>query len=135
VKSLRDLDAIFKPRSVALIGASATPGKLGHDVLYNLIHAGFSGPIYPVNPKADQLLGLPAYKSIQDISPAPELAVIIVPAKAVPATLQQCGEAGIKAAIVVTGGFAEAGEEGEKLQEELAAVARPGDRTQLSGGQ
>jgi acyl-CoA synthetase (NDP forming) len=124
VKSLRDLDAIFKPRSVALIGASATPGKLGHDVLYNLIHAGFSGPIYPVNPKADQLLGLPAYKSIQDISPAPELAVIIVPAKAVPATLQQCGEAGIKAAIVVTGGFAEAGEEGEKLQEELAAVAR-----------
>jgi len=123
MKSLRNLDAIFKPRSVALIGASATPGKLGHDVLYNLIHAGFAGPIYPVNPKADQLLGLPAYKNIQDISPAPDLAVIIIPAKAVPATLQQCGEAGIKSAIVVTGGFAEAGEEGEKLQEELAAVA------------
>ncbi len=124
MKYLRHLDAIFKPRSVALIGASATPGKLGHDVLYNLIHAGFAGPIYPVNPKADELLGLPAYKSIQDISPAPDLAVIIIPARAVPATIQQCGEAGIKAAIVVTGGFAEAGEEGEKLQEELAAAAR-----------
>jgi acetyltransferase len=124
MKQLHRLDAVFKPRSVALIGASATPGKLGYDVLYNLIHAGFAGPIYPVNPKADQLLGLPAYKSIQDISPAPDLAVIIIPAKAVPSTLQQCGEAGIRASIVVTGGFAEAGEEGEKLQEELAAVAR-----------
>ena len=118
------LDAIFKPRSIAIIGASATPGKLGHDVLYNLIHAGFKGPIYPVNPRADQLLGLPAYKNIRDISSPPDLAVIIIPAKAVPGTLQECGEAGIKAAIVVTGGFAEAGEEGEKLQEELAAVAR-----------
>jgi acyl-CoA synthetase (NDP forming) len=124
MESLHHLDAIFKPRSVALIGASATPGKLGHDILYNLIHGGFGGLIYPVNPKADKLLGLPAYKSIQDISPSPDLVVIIIPAKAVPATLQQCGEAGIKAAIVVTGGFAEAGEEGEKLQEELAAVAR-----------
>jgi acyl-CoA synthetase (NDP forming) len=124
MESLNRLDAIFKPRSVALIGASATAGKLGHDVLYNLIHAGFSGPIYPVNPKADQLLGLPVYKSVSDISRPPDLAVIIVPAKAVPGTLQQCGEAGIKAAIVVTGGFAEAGLEGEKLQEELAAVAR-----------
>ena len=124
MESLGRLDAIFKPRSVALIGASATQGKLGHDVLYNLIHAGFSGRIYPVNPKADQLLGLPAYKSIGDIAPPPDLAVVIVPAKAVPGTIQQCGEAGVKAAIVITGGFAEAGEEGEKLQQELAEAAR-----------
>ncbi|MEI8171940.1 MAG: acetate--CoA ligase family protein [Deltaproteobacteria bacterium] len=124
MESLSRLDAIFKPRSVALIGASATPGKLGYDVLYNLIHAGFSGPIYPVNPKVEELLGLRVYKSISEILTPPDLAVIIIPAKAVPGTLQQCGEAGIRAAIVVTGGFAEAGEEGEKLQEELAAVAR-----------
>ncbi|MCX5839467.1 MAG: CoA-binding protein, partial [Deltaproteobacteria bacterium] len=124
MESLSRLDAIFKPRSVALIGASATPGKLGYDVLYNLIHAGFSGPIYPVNPKVEELLGLRVYKSISEILSPPDLAVIIIPAKAVPGTLQQCGEAGIKAAIVVTGGFAEAGEEGEKLQEELAAMAR-----------
>ena len=124
MEDLRRLDAIFKPRSVSLVGASATPGKLGHDVLYNLIHAGFRGPIYPVNPKADVLLGLPVYKSIGEIPAPPDLAVIIVPARAVPGTLEQCGQKGIKAAIVVTGGFAEAGAEGEKLQEELAAVAR-----------
>jgi len=124
MEDLRRLDAVFKPRSVALIGASATPGKLGHDVLYNLIHAGFGGPIYPVNPKADALLGLAAYKSVGELPAPPDLAVIIVPARAVPGTLEQCGQKGIKAAIVVTGGFAEAGEEGEKLQEELAAVAR-----------
>lgn len=124
MESLSRLDAIFKPRSVALIGASATPGKLGYDVLYNLIHAGFSGPIYPVNPKVEELLGLRVYKSISEILSPPDLAVIIIPAKAVPGTIQQCGEAGIRAAIVVTGGFAEAGEEGEKLQEDLAAVAR-----------
>ena len=123
MESLRRLDAIFKPRSVALIGASATPGKLGYDVLYNLIHAGFSGPIYPVNPKTDQLLGLPVYKSISDIASPADLAIVIVPAKAVPGTIQQCGEAGVKAAIVITGGFAEAGEEGEKLQKELVEIA------------
>jgi acetyltransferase len=124
MEDLRSLDAIFKPKSVAIIGASAIPGKLGHDVLYNLIHAGFKGSLYPVNPKADELLGLPAYKSIGDISAPPDLAVVIVPAKVVPHTVQQCGEVGVKAAIVITGGFAEAGEEGEKLQEELASVAR-----------
>jgi len=121
---MNQLNAIFKPESVAVIGASPSPGKLGYDVLYNLIHAGFAGQIYPVNPKADRILGRPAFKQIGDISPPPDLAVVIIPAKAVPATIDQCGNAGIKAAVVITGGFAEAGEEGEKLQEELAMAAR-----------
>lgn len=121
---MNQLNAIFKPESVAVIGASPSPGKLGYDVLYNLIHAGFAGPIYPVNPKADQILGRPAFKQIGDISPPPDLAVVIIPAKAVPGTIDQCGNAGIKAAVVITGGFAEAGEEGEKLQEELGMAAR-----------
>jgi len=121
---MNQLNAIFKPESVAVIGASPSPGKLGYDVLYNLIHAGFTGQIYPVNPKADQILSRPAFKQIGDISPPPDLAVVIIPAKAVPATIAQCGNAGIKAAVVITGGFAEAGEEGEKLQEELAMAAR-----------
>jgi len=124
MQSTNDLDAIFKPKSIAVIGASPTAGKLGYDITYNLIHAGFAGPIYPVNPKADQILGLPAYKQISDISPAPDLAVIIIPAKAVPGTIEQCGLAGVKSAVVITGGFAEAGEEGAKLQEELANAAR-----------
>jgi acyl-CoA synthetase (NDP forming) len=124
MKSLSNLDAIFKPRSVALIGASGTPGKLGHDVLYNLIHAGFDGAIYPINPKADELLGLKVYKDIGSTPTPADLAVILIPARMVPGAIEQCGEAGVKAAIVVTGGFAEAGEEGEKLQEELARIAR-----------
>ena len=121
--STNNMDAIFKPQSVALIGASGTPGKLGYDILYNLIHAGFDGPIYPVNPKADELLGLTVYKDIGSVPSPPDLAVIVIPAKMVPGAMEQCGEVGVKAAIVVTGGFAEAGEEGEKLQDELARIA------------
>jgi len=121
---ISQLDAVFKPKSIAVIGASPTAGKIGYDVLYNLIHAGFTGNIYPVNPKADQILGLKVYKQLSDISPTPDLAVIIIPAKAVPGAVEQCGMAGIKSAVVITGGFAEAGEEGAKLQEELAGTAR-----------
>lgn len=123
MESTNNLDAIFKPQSVALIGASGTPGKLGYDILYNLIHAGFEGPIYPINPKADELLGLTVYKDIGSVPSPPDLAVIVIPAKMVPGAIQQCGEAGVKSAVVVTGGFAEAGEEGEKLQDELARIA------------
>lgn len=118
------LDAVFRPRSVAVIGASTVAGKLGHDILYNLIHAGFAGPIYPINPKAETVLGLPAYKEIGAAPSPPDLAVVVIPAKAVVGAIAQCGEAGVKAAIVITGGFAEAGPEGEKLQEELAQTAR-----------
>ena len=121
---ISQLDAIFKPKSVALIGASNTPGKLGYDVLYNLINAGLQGPIYPINPKADEILGLKAYKDIGS-TPAPaELAVFLIPSRMVAGAIEECGKAGVKAAVVVTGGFAEAGEEGEKLQAELAAKAR-----------
>jgi len=121
---MNQLDAVFKPNSIAVIGASPVAGKIGYDVLYNLINGGFNGKIYPVNTKADSILGLPVYKQISDISPAPDLAVIIIPARAVPQTIEQCGLAGVKSAVVITGGFAEADEEGAKLQEELASIAR-----------
>ena len=121
---INQLDAVFKPKSIAVIGASPVAGKIGYDILYNLINGGFTGKIYPVNTKADQILGLQVYKQISDISPAPDLAVIIIPARVVPQTIEQCGMAGVKSAVVITGGFAEAGEEGAKLQEELASIAR-----------
>ena len=121
---ISNMDALFKPRSVAMIGASATPGKLGYDILYNLIHAGLKGPLYPINPKADELLGLKVYKDISSLPYPPDLAVIVIPARMVPATIEECGKAGVKAAIVVTGGFAEAGADGEKLQAEMAGKAR-----------
>ncbi len=129
MESLTSLEAIFKPKSVAVIGASTAPGKLGHDILANLKNGGFPGPLYPVNPKAEEILGLKVYKSVADTPAPPELAVVVIPAKIVAATIEQCAAAGVKAAIVITGGFAEAGPDGERLQEELAqAVRRTGLR-------
>jgi len=124
MESLESLKAIFQPQSVAVIGASTAPGKLGHDILANLKNGGFAGPIYPINPKADEILGLKAYPSVADAPEAPELAVVVIPARLVAGTLEQAAARGVMAAIVITGGFAEAGEEGERLQEELAQVVR-----------
>lgn len=124
MESKASLDAVFKPKSVAMIGASGSPGKLGYDILYNLINAGFEGPIYPINPKADQILGLPVFKDVASIPSPPELAVIVIPSRMVVGAIEECGKAGIKAAIIITGGFAEAGHEGEILQEELEQTAR-----------
>jgi acetyltransferase len=123
MESINNLDALFRPRSVAMIGASASPGKLGHDILYNLIHAGFNGPIYPVNPKANELLGLKVYKDIASLPVPPDLAVVVIPSRMVSGIIEECGKLGVKAAIVVTGGFAEAGPDGEKLQHELSDIA------------
>ncbi|MDD5170190.1 MAG: acetate--CoA ligase family protein [Syntrophales bacterium] len=124
MKGIDNLDALFKPRSVAMIGASASPGKLGYDILYNLIHAGFKGPIYPINPKADQLLGLTVYKDITALPSPPDLAVVVIPSRMVAGAIDECGKAGVKAAIIVTGGFAEAGPDGATLQKELTEIAR-----------
>jgi len=122
--SIQSLRPIFRPQSVAVIGASTVPGKLGHDILANLKNGGFAGPLFPVNPKAEEILGLKVYKSINETPEPPELAVVVIPAKIVTPTLEQCAAAGVKAAIVITGGFAEAGEAGERLQEEMAQVIR-----------
>jgi acyl-CoA synthetase (NDP forming) len=121
---LASLNPIFKPQSVAVIGASTAPGKLGHDILANLKNGGFPGPLYPINPKADEILGLPVFKAITDTPAAPDLAVVVIPARLVAETLSQCAAQGVKAAIVITGGFAEAGPDGERLQDELAQVVR-----------
>ena len=122
--TIQSLTPIFKPQSVAVIGASTVPGKLGHDILANLKNGGFAGPLYPVNPKADEIIGLKVYKSITETPEPPELAVVVIPAKIVTPTLEQCAEAGVKAAIIITGGFAETGDAGERLQDEMAQVIR-----------
>ena len=113
--SVRQLDAILKPKSVAVIGASTSPDKIGHEVLKNILDSGFKGNVYPINPKAEMILDLSCHKSVKDIEKAPELAVIIIPARFVPQAIQECGEAGVKGAVVITGGFSEAGDEGEAL--------------------
>lgn len=122
--TLASLDSIFRPKSVAVIGASTVPGKLGHDILANLKNGGFAGPLYPINPKADEIIGLKVYQAITETPTPAELAVVVIPAKLVTPTLEQCAQAGVKAAIVITGGFAEAGEAGERLQDEMAQTIR-----------
>jgi acetyltransferase len=124
METLSTLNSIFAPRSVAVIGASSAPGKLGHDILANLKNGGFPGPLYPINPKAEEILGLKVYKSITDTPAPPDLAVVVIPAALVAETLTQCAARGVKAAVVITGGFAEAGPGGERLQDELAQVVR-----------
>jgi acyl-CoA synthetase (NDP forming) len=114
---------LFQSRSVALVGASNDRGKWGFIVLRHLIEGGFKGPIYPVNPNENEILGLKVYRTISDIPETPDLAVISVPAPAVPGVMKECIGKGIKASVVITAGFAELGEAGVRLQNEITAIA------------
>ncbi|MFW6111588.1 MAG: acetate--CoA ligase alpha subunit [Candidatus Bipolaricaulota bacterium] len=116
------LTKLFHPSSVAVIGASRKKGQVGREVLTNLIES-FEGEIYPVNPKVDRLEGLKCYDSISEVPGEVDLAAIAVPARIVPDVFSECAESGIKNAIVVSGGFKEVGEEGAKLEKELAEIA------------
>jgi len=119
------IKALFEPRSVAVIGASRNPKKTGHIILKNIIDAGFKGRIYPINPKAGEILGLKAYPSIKDVPDDVDLAVFVIPAKFVPDAMEEAGEKGVKAAVIISGGFRELGTpEGRELEERLKAVAR-----------
>ena len=116
------LDPFFSPRGVAIVGASTDPHKLGYGVVRNLVDYHFRGPIYPVNPSAREILGHRCYASISAVPDPVDLAVVIVPADAVVAVVEECGERGIKHAIVVSGGFAEMGPEGLTREKALAAM-------------
>ncbi len=118
------LDAIFRPKSVAVVGASNAPEKYGYIILKNILDAGFGGSVYPVNPKATEILGRPCTRSVAELPPGVDLAVIIIPAKAVPQAVADCGQRGIRAAIIISGGFAESGEEGAALQRDVVEAAR-----------
>jgi acetate---CoA ligase (ADP-forming) len=123
------LQPLFRPNSIAVIGASSNPEKMGFQIFRNIVEAGFQGDIIPVNPKGEVVLGRTSVKSAAEIPEGTDLAVIIIPAKLVPDTIDALGERKVKAAIVISGGFAESGDEGAKLQEALAAnAARAGVR-------
>ena len=111
---------LFQARSVAVVGASTNPSKLGHEILANILHGGYEGDIYPVNPKADQILGLRAYPSLGEVPAGLDLAVVVVPAAFVPDVLRAVAAKGAGAAIIISGGFREAGR--EDLEQELRAV-------------
>jgi len=122
--SAPDLTHLFSPRSIAVIGASRRPETVGYAMVDNLLRGGFTGKIHLVNPKADEICGLPCFHSVEAIPESFDLAVVIVPPSASAATLKACGEKGAKAAIVITAGFREIGAEGRKLEDELCVVAQ-----------
>jgi acetyltransferase len=120
----RNLELLFKPRSVAVIGASRDPNKVGHAILKNIIESGYKGRVYPVNPKADSVLGLTAYKSVLDIPDEVDLAVIVIPAQNVLDVMEECGRKGVKFAVVISAGFKEIGGEGVEREKRLVEIAR-----------
>ncbi|MFH1039402.1 MAG: CoA-binding protein [PVC group bacterium] len=123
-QELRDLDLLFNARSVAIVGASANPEKLGYEILNNLINMGYEGPIYPINPKADEILGLKAYPSLSAVGRPIDLIGVIVPGKLAPGVIEEAGRLGVKGAVVISGGFREIGN--DDLEAALVAAARAG---------
>lgn len=116
--------SLLSPTSIAIIGASTTPGKVGHDILHNLKEQGFSGELYPVNPKHDEIQGLKAVQSVKEIRQPVDVAIVVIPAKYVPDALRECGDKGIKDIIIISAGFGEIHtEEGDRLEAEVAEIA------------
>jgi acetyl coenzyme A synthetase (ADP forming)-like protein len=113
---------ILHPKSIAVVGASKTPGKVGYAVFRNLLN--FKGKLYPVNPQAEDILGIPVYKTLSDIPEPVEMVVVAIPAPKVPEIIHEAGTLGAKVAVILTAGFRETGEEGRKLEDELLRVAR-----------
>ncbi len=117
------LDKFFHPQSIAVVGASRNPGKVGYDILKNIIQYGYDGAIYPINPGAPEILGKKSYPSLLDVPGAIDLAVIVVPSKNVLEIIDQCGAREIDSAIIITAGFKESGIEGSRLEHELIKKA------------
>ncbi|WP_344949046.1 GNAT family N-acetyltransferase [Actinomadura miaoliensis] len=118
------LNRVLRPWSVAVIGAGRHPGTVGHRILRNLLDGGYSGAVYPVNPHADQILGLPTFPTVSAIPGGVCLAVVATPPDAVLKVARHCAEHGVQALIVVTAGFAETGPEGARREAELLAICR-----------
>ncbi len=118
------LDMFFDPEGVAVVGASRTPGKLGYEVLSNIIRHGYQGSVYPINPKAEEVLGLPCYPSVLAIPGPVDLAVVLIPSQYVAEVLAECGRKGIRGAIIISAGFREVGPAGRQLEHEIVRIAR-----------
>ncbi len=121
----RDLEVFFKPRSVAVIGATDREGHVGRTLLWNLISSPFGGTVYPVNMKKSSVLGIKAYPDVGRLPESPELAVIVTPAETVPGVVEECARAGVKGAVIISAGFRESGPRGLELERQVLSAARP----------
>lgn len=131
--SIRNLDKILNPKRVAVIGASNRPGGVGHTVLRNLLSGGFSGVVYPVNPKSESVQGVQAYPAVADLPKPADLAVICTPAPTVPDLVEQCGKAGTRGIAILSAGFRETGREGVKLENRIKRTAKKYDGMRIVG--
>lgn len=124
-QTIRDLPLfkIANPNSIAILGASNKYTAMGTSVLLSILGLGFKGPIYPVHPKEETVLGIKAYRAVEDLPEAPDLAIIVLPTKIVVEAMDACGKKGVRHAIVVSGGFGESGESGISLQQQLKETA------------
>ena len=124
IATTASLRPLFQPRAVAVVGASRDPARIGNKLVQALVTSRFQGPIYPVNPKAREVAGLPAYPSVGRVPGPVDLAVIAVPRDAVLATVDQCAAKGVRAVVVISAGFAEVDAEGHELQTRLVEKVR-----------
>ncbi len=109
---------------MAIIGASATPNKVGYILVRNMLKSGYQGKIYPINPQGGQILGLKVYTSVKEVPDSIDLAVVAIPAKLIPPVTEECGEKGVKSMIIISAGFKETGKEGAELEMQVAAIAK-----------
>lgn len=116
------LSPLINPRSIAVVGASRTPGKIGYVILWNIIAYGYTGKIYPINPHADEILGYKAYPSVLSVPDEIDVVVIAVPAQEVPRVIEECGKKGVKIAVVITSGFSEVGN--VELEDRIVKIGR-----------
>ncbi len=124
---VQPLDSIFKPKNVAVIGATEKQGSVGRTIVWNLISSPFGGAVFPVNPNRPSVLGIKAYPAIASVPDRVDLAVIVTPAPTVPAIVGECVEAGVKGAIIISAGFKEIGPEGAELERQIMDHARRGN--------
>ncbi len=119
------MELFFKPKSVAVVGASGTPGKLGYVIVKNIADSDFDGEVYPVNPKSDEILGYKVYKSLTEIPGEVDLVVTALPTpKITAAAMEECAKKGVKAVIIESAGFAEIGGEGKVIQQQIVDIAK-----------
>jgi acyl-CoA synthetase (NDP forming) len=123
-EALNDIRAVLEPKSVAVIGASTNPTKTGHVLLKNIVVNGFPGKVYPINPGADEIIGLKTYPKILDVPGDIDLVFFLLPGKFVPTLFEDCFKKGVKAAVIIAAGFSEAGEEGKKEQQKLVELIK-----------
>lgn len=132
-QNVHNLDRIFKPKRIALVGVTINPNSVGGKVLGNLVGGGFRGVVYPVNPTSEAVLGIQCYRDVASVPRTPDLAVICAAANEVPDLVRQCGEAGILGLIVMSAGFREVGPEGEALEKQVRAERAKFDGMRIIG--